>query len=1041
MKFKKIEISAFRIYDNPKDATFDFSLSDNEVADFISIYAPNGFGKTSFYDAVEWCMTNNIQRFWQNREITEDAINAQNNFHDGQLKIFQNTDSKLETFVNILDENNTPFQRTLHTRAKSDAKYVKEPDRKNFSTVILSQEWVSAFLKETNGIERYKIFMSNPELQNLAEYFKNLKVLVGLCNKNIVFFENNILDRERHILNDQNSNLLEQINSTISVLESLGQIISPPSLDMDESQVLHFKNNITDARNQIKTDFLEQQIAYLQTAKTGADEVIGIDGYYDHIASRSYLNKELEIIQFLIDQFKQLDTFQIERESVQEQRRKTLLSLEELSTLRSTFPEYKRIEILLSKTLSSLRNLESERSELQSTQNNQKQLFNDEKEKIDVLSKRIEAINADILNVPNIELAIRIAHDNLAFFYSGTEQIDAQISDISLVNVELLNKIQEYNETVKTPLKNGEFEKINRVLIDESNNNRLDKLVELNKKHQDIIQVLENVDQKVTEFESMNSILKEVLSKGLDLINENKLSDCPLCSQKYTSYSELLEKVTTNKLIEETIANLLSDQALLKQNLEENKKGIAENTQYLNNNITQKTTVLASFVQNNSHQISGLKADRDIINLFINENVTAIINNRLTLDHKTPDDFITYLNTSLTELTHTVSESKNLRDIIDKRLGGIEIDLGMNQNTINRIEKELEDLKGNNNYKSVSDWFFFEEPQKEISEQILIDRILNFESLFLDYDTKLRNTDENIKVLTQQLESISRENIIQSQIQEKEQLLLTNNIIKRYTDFLNSNLNISNIPEIKHDLITILSTKIRERQEELSRTERIHEQFEKLENYTENLIPFLRIAKLKEQNYIDEVEIRLINKMKVELEDEWNKAKEELDGKLKQFFYLDLINTIYNKIDPHPTYKKVDFHVDLDAEDPKLDIFVKDESLDVDKPYVPNLYFSTAQINILSLSIFLASALNSREYKCIFIDDPIQSLDSINILSTIDLLRSIVINHGRQIVLSTHDENFHKLLARKIPSEFFKSKFIELETFGKVKQTSQAMSQ
>ena len=44
---------------------------------------------------------------------------------------------------------------------------------------------------------------------------------------------------------------------------------------------------------------------------------------------------------------------------------------------------------------------------------------------------------------------------------------------------------------------------------------------------------------------------------------------------------------------------------------------------------------------------------------------------------------------------------------------------------------------------------------------------------------------------------------------------------------------------------------------------------------------------------------------------------------------------------------------------------------------VPNLYFSTAQINILSFCIFLAKALfaktdRNEDLGCVFIDDPIQ---------------------------------------------------------------------
>ncbi|EKN6165817.1 exonuclease SbcC, partial [Yersinia enterocolitica] len=98
--------------------------------------------------------------------------------------------------------------------------------------------------------------------------------------------------------------------------------------------------------------------------------------------------------------------------------------------------------------------------------------------------------------------------------------------------------------------------------------------------------------------------------------------------------------------------------------------------------------------------------------------------------------------------------------------------------------------------------------------------------------------------------------------------------------------------------------------------------------------------------------------------------------------------------------------------------------------------FSAAQLNILSLSIFLAKALHAKHkeepIESIFIDDPIHSMDSINILSTIDLLRNISTIFGRQIIISTHNYNFHELLKKKLPPEIFGSKFIYLESFGKV---------
>ncbi|MNY33374.1 hypothetical protein D3C86_1676520 [compost metagenome] len=103
----------------------------------------------------------------------------------------------------------------------------------------------------------------------------------------------------------------------------------------------------------------------------------------------------------------------------------------------------------------------------------------------------------------------------------------------------------------------------------------------------------------------------------------------------------------------------------------------------------------------------------------------------------------------------------------------------------------------------------------------------------------------------------------------------------------------------------------------------------------------------------------------------------------------------------------------------------------------PNLYFSAAQLNILSLSIFLARALQVEDsagnsLDVILIDDPIHSMDSINILSTIDLLRNISVNFNKQIIVSTHDENFFQLLKKKVPPDICNSKFLRLTTFGVV---------
>jgi len=198
--------------------------------------------------------------------------------------------------------------------------------------------------------------------------------------------------------------------------------------------------------------------------------------------------------------------------------------------------------------------------------------------------------------------------------------------------------------------------------------------------------------------------------------------------------------------------------------------------------------------------------------------------------------------------------------------------------------------------------------------------------------------------------------------------------------------------------------------------------------------PFMKHTSTQKE--LETLELKLGERKQVDkvLGDERKVIIEKLQLIINSFFFEDLINSIYKKIDPHPTFKKVEFKVSFETDKPSLNILVSDEEGGMISPI---LYFSAAQTNILSLSVFLANAIHAEDddtnsIDVILIDDPIQSMDSINVLSTIDLLRSICLKFGKQIIISTHDENFFGLLQRKIPSEVFGSKFLQLEKFGVV---------
>ena len=102
MKLKKVTIEAFRAYKYKVDGTFDFTIDGNKPSNFVSIYAPNGFGKSSFYDAVEWALTNNVSRYISDTYKKSNDVAARSTKLDGVPQYIlrnKDVDSMVETSV------------------------------------------------------------------------------------------------------------------------------------------------------------------------------------------------------------------------------------------------------------------------------------------------------------------------------------------------------------------------------------------------------------------------------------------------------------------------------------------------------------------------------------------------------------------------------------------------------------------------------------------------------------------------------------------------------------------------------------------------------------------------------------------------------------------------------------------------------------------------------------------------------------------------------------------------------------------------------
>lgn len=127
-----------------------------------------------------------------------------------------------------------------------------------------------------------------------------------------------------------------------------------------------------------------------------------------------------------------------------------------------------------------------------------------------------------------------------------------------------------------------------------------------------------------------------------------------------------------------------------------------------------------------------------------------------------------------------------------------------------------------------------------------------------------------------------------------------------------------------------------------------------------------------------------------------------------------LVEDIYGRLDPHPTFKVLQFDHTMYRAKPTTSAIVRDSVENIDAE--PLLVFSSSQANIVALSYFLAVGLAAVERRLPFVmlDDPLQSMDDVNVLGFADLCRYM--RRDRQVFLSTHDRRFASLLERKLVS-------------------------
>ena len=126
-----------------------------------------------------------------------------------------------------------------------------------------------------------------------------------------------------------------------------------------------------------------------------------------------------------------------------------------------------------------------------------------------------------------------------------------------------------------------------------------------------------------------------------------------------------------------------------------------------------------------------------------------------------------------------------------------------------------------------------------------------------------------------------------------------------------------------------------------------------------------------------------------------------------------LLQRIYSRIDVHPAFRNVKFLTRFSNRRGRLFTSIGDRVRDVTSQ-TPAAVLSSSQMNALAVAIFLSLNLGLPRLPLdsVLLDDPLQSLDDVNLLGLVDLLRRT--KDRRQLLVSTHDVRFGRLLERKL---------------------------
>ncbi len=1024
-KIKEISINAFRAYEDEQKFNLMHRTS-GKVADLVAIYAPNGYGKTSFFDAVEWAVTGTIDRLNVGTPIKEEVRNV-----DTHILKNRGTEAEFGN-VTIISEDDGIF--SVNTKKKTGR---MKSDFKQGDTVKISSQ-LATILDEkdtfctTNLLAHDKItgFLQNYTAENKTDeltvmwdesnYSEILKEIIEIYNeleKRKKQLESAIVKEKKELKtftyeNDQNEKVinllleyenglnrkfLEDTTFEVEEMLTLFQLFHEASQKEREEKEKECSDSELLLRDFSMYEDNKRSISILQKEKAECTKAISIWEKKELIqVKQDNIEKELKQILVLLGKLKEFYDL-VEKNNY---------NILELGRIEKCKIDYQKQQVNIHERISKLdKNLQDNKKEIEKLDEKKAQLiqsyseFNnnmEKKAKYERLSKKAKYI-LEQRNKRNQTWNLYI--EQIDLFLKGRLGIGLLYDIFSNEIFAKYNLVKKLNDE--------------KQLLNENN-------IALENSRKNLVGLYDKIQQ--------------LSIKGRNIVIEQKANECPLCHMKYQKHEVLLDKI--DAATQENIELEKIDELIRK-----NKDRVIEidaELKMLIDNVENEVLVISNEYKEKcfleTKKIKQLQATIEMWDTIIN--AAGSICSKLKDKYQSEE-----IDISLYEQVYNKEmEMEKYRKKINKEINEIQNDINTERIKENELEQNIKSCE----LKILE----IKEESNEINTNQLYIEVKNILKDKEYFDSNYGYVEMKVIIEIQYNQLIEKKMILDK---EAEGYHIENMLPKdEYVEKLNecqkeiNRLQVDTSGYIMRCEKLLGEVKEAELLNEIIKTNgMLKENLKSINNrIQEETTIIVRLNGLKEQKMwmvkkqnleTDKAALALLNKRIEKLQESRDLVEDYIMNKTNEYFNSDIINQIYNKIDPHPTMKHIKFVTQKNNGVLKTHIYTYDES--ESNKMSPVVYLSSAQVNILSLCIFLSKVISEKNttFNTIFMDDPIQHLDGINLLSFIDVLRTITTDFGRQIVISTHNEQFYKLLKVKMDERYYSSRFIELTSTGRIK--------